>query len=157
MQGTKTQEVYQRNPWGVGQMQFLSIWTNCLIYPAREFIYAPSPTRTQLLEKFCVTVFEYVVILCPADENIDIWGPHFESGTSISLAWSSFPNILTPTVLRLTDFALKRILIRETLSAQKENCFGQFYFLSNASLKRNTKYIYTSYFMVSRGIPWNIP
>ena len=51
-------------------------------------------------------VFWYVLILGPADENIDIWRRRFQSGTNISLTWSILPNIVTSIVLRPTDFAL---------------------------------------------------
>ena len=42
--------------------------------------------------------------------NIDIWRPRFRSWTSISLTWRTFLNILTPTVLCSTDFALTTAL-----------------------------------------------
>lgn len=65
-----------------------------------------------------VSKYMYVAILCPAKENIGTWRLCFWWGTSISLTWSIFPNLLTQIVLHCTDFALKmRDFLRPSITS----------------------------------------
>jgi len=55
--------------------------------------------NTEMFVQISVTVFWYVVILCPSEEIFLTSEGDFQSGTSILLTRSTFPNILTPIVL----------------------------------------------------------
>ena len=59
------------------------------------------------LNRFSVTVIKYVIILCPADEIIEIWWPSFDQELALSLLGVPLPKFENPIVPHSTAFTLK--------------------------------------------------